>query len=245
MPKGHSSSYRLLERVCANYPKAFSLVIGDALYLNEKIFKLLKSHHKHSIAVLKEERRQLFEEANKLSLLAEPETYIDGKTTYRVWEHSISDCWDGYGENVRVIVSEETTKSRVHAQDGKGFKEKTEVANWMWATNLPNTDKDKKGTDSIGDLKNTVRVCHSRWHIENRCFNETVNTWNADHIYRHSANAIIAFLLLLFICVNIFNIFRKRNIKDKTIKTKIYLIEKIKAEFLSLKRLLPLIPIPI
>lgn len=62
-----TSAYRLLKRVCRNYPKAFSVVIGDALYLNEKIFNLLEGHHKKTIAVLKEERRQLFEEANKLS----------------------------------------------------------------------------------------------------------------------------------------------------------------------------------
>ena len=208
-----SSSYRLLERVCRNFPKAFSVVIGDGLYLNEKIFKLLEAHHKYSIAVLKEERRQLFEEANKLSLLSEPKTYIEGSTTYRVWDHAIPGCWDGYGKKVRVIASEEVTKSRVHTRDGKGWEEKVEVANWMWATNLP-----KDSNDSMGDLKNIVKVCHGRWHIENRCFNETVNTWKADHVYRHSANAIIVFLLLLFICVNIFNIFSNRNIKDRTIK---------------------------
>ena len=107
----------------------------------------------------------------------------------------------------------------------------------MWVTNL--------FEDFSGDLKNTVKVCHSRWQIENKCFNETVNTWKADHIYRHSANAIIAFLLLLFTCVNIFNIFLTRNIKDSAIKTKVFLIGKIKAEFLSLKRLLPPVPIPV
>ena len=74
---------------------------------------------------------------------------------------------------------------------------------------------------------------------------ETVNTWKADHIYRHSENAIIAFLLLLFICVNIFNIFRARNVKDGTIKTMVFVINKIKAEFLTLKRPLALIPIPV
>ena len=91
-----TSSYRLLERVCRDYPKAFSTVIGDGLYLNEKIFKLLKAHHKYSIAVLKEERRQLFEEANNLSLLSEPKTYKQKKTTYRVWDHQVEGCWDGY-----------------------------------------------------------------------------------------------------------------------------------------------------
>ena len=74
---------------------------------------------------------------------------------------------------------------------------------------------------------------------------ETVNTWKADHIYRHSANAIIAFLLLLFTCVNIFNIFLTRNIKDRTIKTTVFVINKINAEFNTIKRPLPLIPIPV
>ncbi len=105
------------------------MVIGDGLYLNEKIFKLLESHHKKAIAVLKEDRRQLFQEANSLSLLAEPVVYREGKTDYRVWEHTISGCWEGYGKDVRVIVSEETTKKRVHSKDGKSWEDTEEVAN--------------------------------------------------------------------------------------------------------------------
>jgi len=232
-----TSAYRLLERVCKNYPKAFEVVIGDGLYLKGNIFKLLEGHHKKAIAVLKEERRQLFEEANNLSLMVEPKTYKKEKTIYRVWDHEIEGCWDGYGKKVRVIVSEETTTQRSHACDGIGWEEKTEIVSWMWVTNL--------FEDFSGDLKNTVKVCHSRWQIENKCFNETVNTWNADHIYRHSENAIIAFLLLLFIAVNIFNIFHARNIKDRSIKTMVFLINKINAEFLAIKSPLPLIPVPI
>ncbi len=230
-----SSAYRLIERVLANYPKAFSVVIGDGLYLKETVFNLLKRHHKYSIAVLKEERRQLFEEANRLSLLSKPEVYRRGRTYYRVWDHSISGCWDGYGKGVRVIVSEEATPVRVHAKDGKSFEDKLKHANWMWVTNLPRSE-------DPGSLKNTVSVCHSRWQIENQCFNETVNTWNGDHVYRHTGNGIIAFLLLLFICVNIFNIFRIRNIKDRRIKTKIYLIKLIGIGFHTDDVSLPLVP---
>ena len=111
-----------MERVCKNYPKAFKIVIGDGLYLKETVFNLLEGHHKHAIAVLKEERRQLFEEANKLSLLSEPEVYRQDKTYYRVWDHSIEGCWDGYGKKVRVIVSKEETSKRVHSKDGKSFE---------------------------------------------------------------------------------------------------------------------------
>ena len=232
-----SSSYRLLSRVCKNYPKAFKIVIGDGLYLKETVFNLLEKHHKYTIAVLKEERRQLFEEANRLSLLSEPKEYRQKKTYYRVWDHSISGCWDGYGKGVRVIVSEEATPSRVHSKDGKNFENRLNRANWMWVTNLPCPE-----SEYLVNLKNTVSICHSRWQIENQCFNETVNTWNADHIYRHSANAIIVFLLLLFTCVNIFNIFRIRNIKDKRVKTKIYLIRLIKIGFHTAGSPLPLVP---
>ena len=237
-----TSAYRLIERVCKNYPKAFSVVIGDGLYLRETVFNLLKSHRKYAIAVLKEERRQLFEEANRLSLLSEPKVYRKKKTYYRVWEHSIEGCWDGYGKEVRVIASEEATPVRVHSKDGKSFEDKLKKVKWMWVTNLP-------CSESLAGLKNTVAICHSRWQIENQCFNETVNTWNADHIYRHSANAIIAFLLLLFICVNIFNIFRIRNIKDRSIRTKIYLINLIgrgfNTEFIPFPLAPTIPPIPI
>ncbi len=233
-----TSAYRLLERLCRTYPKAFSVLIGDGLYLNGKIFKLMESHHKKVIAVLKEERRQLYQEAKALCSLSEPETYTEGKTSYRVWEHLIPGCWDGYGKAVRVIVSEETTKRRVHSEDGKGWKEVVEVTNWMWATNLDESD-------SVGDLKNTVKICHCRWHIENRCFKETADMWNVDHIYRHSENGIIVFLLFLFMAVNIFNIFATRNIKDRKIKTKLNLIKRIRGGFYALKRPLSPIPIPI
>jgi len=231
-----TASYRLLERVCKNYPKAFSTVIGDGLYLNGKIFKLLEAHHKKTIAVPKEERRQLYSEAVSLCNITEPKLYKEGPTSYRVWEHTISGCWDGYGKAVRVIVSEETTTKRVHAGHGKGWVDRTEVSHWMWATNLD-------ASKNAGDLKNMVRICHSRWHIENRCFKEAADMWNIDHIYRHSKNAILVFLLFLFMAVNIFNIFRSRNLKDKKIRTKLNLIKKIQADFLSLARPLPPIPI--
>jgi hypothetical protein len=69
---------------------------------------------------------------------------------------------------------------------------------------------------------------------------EIVSTWNADHVYRHSQNAISCFILFLFIVLNIFNIFFARNIKDRRISTKSFLIELVKAEFLLAKWLSPI-----
>ena len=69
---------------------------------------------------------------------------------------------------------------------------------------------------------------------------ELVNTWNANHIYRHSGNAISAFNLFLFIVLNIFNIFFARNIKNVRIKTKTFLSDLVKADFLLAKWLTPI-----
>lgn len=221
-----TAAYRLLERVFTNYPRAFSVVAGDALYLAADIFSLLKSHRKYAIAVLKDEKRQLYEEAVALSSITEPITYEDGNTSYRVWEHKIEGLWDLYKGKVTVIRSEETTAA----------KDRETKADWMWVTNLP----------YAGDLENTVRICHSRWQIENQCFNELANIWSLDHIYRHSENAILAFTLYLFIAVNIINIFFNRNIKDKRIRTKVFLLDLVKASLLLNRRsVLPPNPIPI
>ena len=220
-----TSAYRLLERVCKTYPKAFEVVIGDGLYLKGTIFKLLEGHHKYAIAVLKEERRQLFEEANRLSLMAEPKIYKQGKTTYKVWDHTIEGAWDSYKKPVRVIRSEEIKTVRQHSKELGRWQTQEEKADWYWATNLP----------KVVGPKNAVSIFHSRWQIENCCFGEIASTWNADHVYRHSVNAIVAFILFLFIVLNIFNIFFARNIKDKRIKSKTFVIDLIKAEFLIAK----------
>ena len=66
---------------------------------------------------------------------------------------------------------------------------------------------------------------------------EIVSTWNADHIYRHSQNAISAFILFLFI---VLNIFFALNIKVARISTKSFLIELVKAEFILAKWLYPI-----
>lgn len=221
-----TAAYRLIERVCTNYPKAFSVVAGDALYLAADIFDLLLSHKKYAIAVLKNEKRQLYEEAVALSSIAEPYRYENGNTSYRVWEHNIEGLWDSYKKEVTVIRSLETTV----------IGDKESRAEWMWVTNLP----------YAADLENTVRICHSRWQVENQCFNELSNIWSLDHIYRHGANAIAVFILFLFIAVNITNIFFNRNIKDKRIRTKVFLIDLVKACLLLNKRsILAPNPIPI
>ncbi len=225
-----TSSYRLIERVCKNYPKAFEVVVGDGLYLNSNIFNLLKSHHKYAAAVLKDETRQLYGEAISLCKITEPIVYEKDNTTYKVWDNTIEKMWDSYNKPVRVIRSEETKTVRRHCNKLGKWEYIQEKADWLWVTSLP----------KVVGSKNVLSICHSRWQIENKCFNEMVSPWNGNHVYRHSGNAISAFILFLFIVLNIFNIFFARNIKDKRIDTKSLLIDLIKAEFLLIRWIYPI-----
>ncbi|MGA2499689.1 MAG: hypothetical protein ABSH20_18280, partial [Tepidisphaeraceae bacterium] len=52
---------------------------------------------------------------------------------------------------------------------------------------------------------------HSRWSIENESFNEPVNRWNGDHVYKHDPQSILIFWLLL--SLNLFVAFYQRNLK--------------------------------
>ena len=65
-----------------------------------------------------------------------------------------------------------------------------------------------------------VHLGHARWDIENYGFNELVNGWHADHIYKHDPRAIEAFTLLAFLACNLFHAFLARNIKPQLRRAK-------------------------
>ena len=58
-----------------------------------------------------------------------------------------------------------------------------------------------------------VQLGHGRWDIENQGFNELVNQWHADHVYRHEPTAMLVFWLLAQVCLNVFAAFFRRNLK--------------------------------
>src|SRR5437899_1209906 len=57
-----ATGLRLLERVIADYPRAFDLVLADALYATAPFFNFLLARGKHALVVLKNERRNLYQD---------------------------------------------------------------------------------------------------------------------------------------------------------------------------------------
>ena len=202
-----ATALRLLQRVLQAYPRAFQLLMADALYAQAPFLNFLISHGKQVLLVLKEERRDLYQDVLGVLPLVTPQ-----KGQYRSrdclwWDVPDLTSWSKVSVPLRVVRSEETYE--VRRQSSKQLSQ--ERSAWMWVTTLPAA---RASTALV------VHLGHARWDIENYGFNELVNSWHADHIYRHDPHAIEAFTLLAFLAYNLFHAFLARNIKPQLRCTK-------------------------
>jgi hypothetical protein len=118
------------------------------------------------------------------------------------WDFPDLRSWPQVKTPVRVFRSLETYSVR-RQLDGK---DELKTSDWIWVTTLP--------VQSVS-TERAVGFGHQRWDIENHGFNELVNGWHADHIFKHDPSAIECFLLIAFMAFNIFHAFFVRNLKPQ------------------------------
>ena len=191
---------RLLDRLLKEYPRAFDLVLADGLYLKAPFVSRLRREHKDVILVLKDERRDLLQDARGIFQGQKPILQIDKNVVRRVWDVEDLTSWPSLRESVRVVRSLET-RTVVRQLDHQ--EEKTE-SEWIWMTTLPQAQ-----TEAL----TVIRLGHNRWWIENQGFRELAAVWHADHVYRHHPTAISAFWLLVLLALNLYRAFLHLNIK--------------------------------
>ena len=202
-----TAALRLLERVLKAYPRAFDVVLADALYATAPVFNFLLARGQHILTVLKDDRRNLYQDAAAQFAVLAPVEGSLGSRKCLWWDLPGLLSWPQVNVPVRVIRSVESRSVR-RQLDGK---RETLTSDWVWVTTLPR------------DLVPTARAAalgHQRWDIENQGFNELVNGWHADHIYKHDANAIECFLLLAFLACNLFQAFFALNLKPQIRKNR-------------------------
>lgn len=222
-----AAAIRLLGRLFIDYPRAFDIVMADGLYARAPFFKKVTAHGKHVIAVLKDERRDLLQDAMGIFSQEQPILVLDGNITRQCWDVEDLTSWPQFGENVRVVRSLETT-TRKRQKTGN---EEECVSDWLWVTTLPKT---MLGTEAF------IVIAHKRWDIENKAFNELVTYWHADHVYAHTRNAIEAFWLTTILAYNLFHAFINCNLKPviRAMYTKKHIARAVAAELCKLKKLL-------
>jgi hypothetical protein len=197
-----AAAIRLLERVIANYPRAFDVVLADALYARSNFFNFLIEHRKDVIVVLKANCPELLDDATRF-FAAKPPTSVwnDKKREIECWDDCGFQSGPKINRPIRVVKSHET-KAPVRRQlDGEV---EVETTTWMWMTTA---SPHRAGSRAV------VALGHSRWCVENEGFNELVNHWQSNHVYRHESVAILNFWLMSLIAYNIFRAFFLLNLK--------------------------------
>jgi hypothetical protein len=195
-----ATALRLLERLLKNFPRAFDVVLGDALYTDPRLYNFLLDHGKDALTVLKNETRNLLVDARALFEIHTPQRFAEGSTTREVWDLQGLTTWPQVQQPVRVVRSREITSSRRQLDGQRQDRE----ADWLWVTTL---SVNRASTRAVVDLG------HGRWSIENQGFNETTNRWAADHVYKHHSMAILVFTLITMLAFNLFYAFYSRNLK--------------------------------
>ncbi|MGA8221507.1 MAG: transposase [Candidatus Acidiferrales bacterium] len=216
------TALRLLARVMAAYPRAFDLILADALYAEAPFFNFLLAHGKHALVVLKDERRNLYQDVAGLfpHVTPQPGSYRSRQCSW--WDFPDLTSWPQVDAPVRVIRSLETYSIR--RQSDK--QEEPQSSDWIWVTTLSATQV---------PVGRAVHLGHQRWDIENYAFNELVNEWHSDHVYKHDSSAMECFLLVAFLAYDLFHAFLALNIKPaaRRGKTQIFWAKLIAAELYS------------
>ena len=222
-----TTALRLLVGVIGSYPRAFDLVLADALdhrrsctgrVILDKVtstpsplvttapfFNFLLSHDKHALTVLKDDRRHLYQDAAALlaGVPSKAGFYRNRPCLWRDFPDLLT--WPRVNIPVRVIRSLETYSVK-RQLDGK---DELKTSDWIRVTPLPLQPVSTERVAGFG---------HQRWDIENHGFNELVHGWHADHI---EPNAVECFLLIAFLACNIFHAFFVLNLKPEIRKHKL------------------------
>jgi len=191
---------RLYERVHPLYSRAYDIVLGDAIYLEGPFFQEVLDNRKDVIAVLKRDDLALFVDAEALFAGSEPEVFRRRGRLHQCWDMEGFTSFSTVKRPLRVVKSIETFSVK---RQRTGEMEET-TSTWMWATTISCS---RLGT------KDFVAVGHARWEIEERGFNAAVNHYHLDHVYRHDPAAMLTFLLLGMLAMNLFEVFYRRNLK--------------------------------
>jgi hypothetical protein len=208
-----AAAMRILDRVRIRYPRFFEVLTLDALYLQAPFIKKAMQERFHLIVVLKQEARELFQDAQGLIQITCPTLIQQPKEETQLWDLVGLTSWKNLGLPVRVIRSVEKKEKRVRI--ARRWSQKVTQTEWFWVSTLPT---------SIESCF-IARWGHARWDIENRGFNELHTHWAMDHCFRHQTTAILAFLMVLALAFALTTFFFGRNLKPqiRTGRTRLFL----------------------
>jgi len=190
-----TAAHRLIDRLHDTYGSFIDALVFDALYANGPVMTKLDGYGYGGFIVLKNDDNEPLKEALALWQREGPcgQFYDEqNKEHIELWDVDDISTLDTYQGKVRVI------RAVITKQDGT---QKT----WCFGIVGSRARKVSRPT--------ALKIIRSRWHIENTGFGEWVKYWNLGRVYRHTANAILAILLLWMLVFNLLQLFVYRRLK--------------------------------
>jgi hypothetical protein len=191
------AAVRMLGRMRRTYgPRFFDAVTLDAWYAKGPIIRAIQRLGWAVVTVLKQEDYDIYKEASALMR--------DQPAQHWKWEDRSVDLWevkdlaftDPAIGPMRVVQAQEHW---VEVQQVAGCKTRVcKESFWRW---LVSPELDGYPAQAIW------RIGHQRWGIENHAFNELTQHYHLTHCPHHEPIAIVAWLLILMLAFNLFELF--------------------------------------
>lgn len=182
---------RLVKNLYKKFGHFSDLIVADALYLNAPFLNTILDCHMDAAIRLKDERRLIYKDAEKLFEKGEgkKKDFRRGKRRVETWDISGFEM-EGVNIPLRVVRFCE----HIRRKDG------TEEINWMWLVT----------TNESVPYEILWEMMHKRWDIEENAFHQLKTYYHAKHCYCHAGVEVI--FLLMLIAFNIRELYLYRRI---------------------------------
>ena len=192
---------RLIERLKKRHGHFADVIVADALYLNAPFINILKENGLEGVIRLKDERRMIFQDAERLFKQDEGKkaSFWKGKKKIEVWDLS-GFKMEGCPYKLRVVRYHEQWK-----ENGK------ETERFMWLVT----------TLEAADYRVLWEMMHRRWDIEENGFHQLKTYYHAKHCYcRDAVETIFNLIIIGFNVRELYLYRRSRNFAGSGISRK-------------------------
>jgi len=192
-----AAAVRMLGRMRRLYgPRFFDVVTVDAWYTKTPFIRAVRRLGWGVVSVLKQERFNAYQEASTLAAVEQAQRFEWEDRQIALRQVSDLTLAEEGHEPVRVVLADEEW---LQTNRIAGRRVRTPMtSHWRWIAS-PELDPYPKEI--------VWRIGHQRWAIENHVFNELTQYYHLEHCPHHHPVAIIAWLLILVLGFNLFEVF--------------------------------------
>ena len=199
-----TAASRLLDFLYKTYGRFIEAIVTDALYASGPWMTRLHDYGYGGFLVLKKANNEPLKEALALMQNKKPcEVYDDPESKEHIefWDEDGIETLNSYKGKVRVIRAVITRPEQA-------------PTTWCFVVVGERSRRVSRRT--------ALKITRARWHIENTGFNQWIQHWKLGHVYRHSANAILAVLLIWMLAFNVLQLLHLPPAKTPTATQRSY-----------------------